>query len=81
MDLEGIMLSKINQMGKDKYHMISLMWNIINKINKQAKPNKNQQIVLQNRVVLSTRGEEVGSEGEVDKGGQTYGNRWKPNFG
>ena len=75
------MLSKINQMEKDKYHTISLMCNITNKINKQAKPNKSKQIVLQNRVVFSTRGEEVGSEGEVDKGGQPYGNRWKPNFG
>ena len=25
MDLEGIMLSKISQMEKDKYHMISLI--------------------------------------------------------
>ena len=27
MDLEGIMLIKINKIKKDKYHMISLMWN------------------------------------------------------
>ena len=75
------MLSKRNQMGKDQYHMISLMCNVTNEINRQAKPNKNKKIVLQNRVVFSTRGEEVGSEGEVDKGGQPYGKRWKPNFG
>ena len=29
-------LSEINQSEKDKYHMISLMWNIINKINLQT---------------------------------------------
>ena len=32
MDLEGIMLSEISQSEKDKYHMISLMWNLINKL-------------------------------------------------
>ena len=35
MDLEGIMLSKINQMEKDKYPMISRMCGI--KITKQTK--------------------------------------------
>ena len=33
MDLENIMLSEISQSEKDMYHMISLMWNLINKIN------------------------------------------------
>ena len=28
MDLEGVMLSEINQTGKDKYYIISLMWNL-----------------------------------------------------
>ena len=28
MDLEGIMLSEISQTGKDKYYIISLMWNL-----------------------------------------------------
>ena len=38
MKLESIMLSEISQAVKDKYHMISpIMWNIINKTNKQAK--------------------------------------------
>ena len=27
MDLEGIMLSEISQREKDKYYMLSLMWN------------------------------------------------------
>ena len=37
MDLENIMLSEICQAEKDKYHMISLMWNLMNKLNEQAK--------------------------------------------
>ena len=31
MELEGIMLSEVSQSEKDKYHMISLMWNLRNK--------------------------------------------------
>jgi len=34
MDLEGIMQSEISQMEKDKYHMISDMWNKKKKLNK-----------------------------------------------
>ena len=30
MDLDGIMLSDINQTEKDKYHMISLIYGILN---------------------------------------------------
>ena len=30
MELEGIMLSEISQSEKDRYHMISLMWNLRN---------------------------------------------------
>ena len=33
MDLEGIMLSEINQTEIDKYQMISHVWNIKNKTN------------------------------------------------
>ncbi|ELK28675.1 hypothetical protein MDA_GLEAN10005827, partial [Myotis davidii] len=32
MDLESIMLSEISQSEKDKCHVISLMWNLMNKI-------------------------------------------------
>ena len=32
MDLEN-MLSEISQSEKDKYHMISLMWNLMKKLN------------------------------------------------
>ena len=33
MDLGSIVLSEISQSEKDKYHMISLMWNLIEKLN------------------------------------------------
>ena len=33
MDLENIKLSEISQSEKDKYHMISRMWNLMNKLN------------------------------------------------
>ena len=33
MDLEGIMFSEISQTEKDKYRMISLMWNLKNTTN------------------------------------------------
>ena len=33
MDLENIMLCEISQSEKDKYHMVSLMWNLMNKLN------------------------------------------------
>ena len=33
-ELESIMLSEIGQVAKDKYHMISPKWNLMNKTNK-----------------------------------------------
>ena len=33
MDLENIMLSEISQSEEDKYHMVSLVWNLMNKLN------------------------------------------------
>ena len=46
MDLEGIILSEISHMEKDKYCMISLIcgiqkYKLKDKINEQTKPNKN----------------------------------------
>ena len=35
MELECIMLSKVSQTQKDKYRMISLMWNLRNKTDEQ----------------------------------------------
>ena len=46
-DLEGIMLSEISQVEKDKYHMISThVWNIEikQKVKIMNKPNKNKHI-------------------------------------
>ena len=40
MELESIMLSEISQVVRDKYHMISREWNLVNKTNKQAKYNQ-----------------------------------------
>ena len=37
MELKSIMPSEISQSEKDKYHMISLMWNLRNKTNEQRK--------------------------------------------
>ena len=31
MELEGLMLSQVSRSEKDKYHMISLMWDLRNK--------------------------------------------------
>ena len=36
-DLEGIVLNEISQTEKEKYHMISLTWNLKHKINEQTK--------------------------------------------
>ena len=36
-DLENIMLSEISQSEKDKYHVFTHMWNLMNKQNYQAK--------------------------------------------
>ena len=41
MDLQAIMLNKIHQSEKEKYHMISLMWNLRNKT-KKNETNQNQ---------------------------------------
>ena len=41
MDLENIMLSKVSQVVKDKYHInLTYKWNLINRRNKQAKSNQ-----------------------------------------
>ena len=41
MDLEGIMLSEINQAEKDKKHGFTYMWNL-KKLNKQTQQNKHK---------------------------------------
>ena len=37
MDLESIMLSETSQSEEDKYRMVSLMWNLMNKMGQQTK--------------------------------------------
>ena len=45
MELEGIMLSAISQSEKDKYHMISLTWNLRNKTRKEKKEKRKKREV------------------------------------
>ena len=65
MDLEGIMLSELCQMEKDKYCIDLIpMWNIqqTNKtpqINKQTKPKKSKHVDVESRFVF-TREEGTG---------------------
>ena len=43
MELEGIMLSEITQSEKDNYQMISLMWNLRNKVeDRREREEKNE---------------------------------------
>ena len=51
MDLKNIMLREISQSEKDKHHMISFMWNLRNKLNKQ-----NRGRLIENRVTASGEG-------------------------
>ena len=46
MELECIMLSEVSQSEKDKYHMISLMWNLRNKTHEHigGEREENQEI-------------------------------------
>ena len=69
MDLEGIMLNEISLTEKDKYHMISLMWNTKYK-QEQKKNEKNQakaNTATEYRVVI-TREKESGEDKMVKKG-------------
>ena len=56
MDFEGIMLSGISKIEKDKYHMVLLISRALKK-KEQIKPH----------LVMVTRGED-GGEGEMGKG-------------
>ena len=66
MDLGGILVSEICQTEEDKYHVLSLMWNL-RKHTKQAQWNKNKLMDTKNRSVITS-----GEEGwELGK------NRWR----
>ena len=49
-ELESIMLSEISQSGKNRYHMISFMWNLRNKtecrrrVEEEREANHNTQL-------------------------------------
>ena len=49
------MLREISQTEKDKYCMILLTWGIFlkNKINEETKPNKNEQVGTENKIVVT----------------------------
>ena len=58
MELEGIMLSEINQRKKDKYHMISLICGIKKtKQNEQKKKTNKNKLIGKEVRLLVTRGE------------------------
>ena len=59
------MLSEISQVVKDKYHMISPKWNLINKTNKQE--NITRDIKIKNNFT-AIRGEVGGDNGGKGSG-------------
>ena len=65
MDLEGIMLSEISQLGKDKYHVMSIICGILE--TKQAKEKRNKQTNKQIRL-LNTENKLMVTRGEVSGG-------------
>ena len=70
MELEGIMLSEISQVEKDKYQMISLMCNIRTK--KKLKEQNSSRITEPKNGLTVTKGKGTGKDGWEgrDKGGK-----------
>ena len=66
------MLSEISEKEKDKYHIISLMWNVNKQMNKQ---NKTELTDIENRLV-AIRVEGGLRVGKRSKGSQLYGEGW-----
>ena len=64
MDLEGIVLSEINQVEKGKYYMVLLICEIQkqNKIKKKKILNKNKHINTENRLVMNREEEGWGGQ-------------------
>ena len=60
MNLECIMLSEVSQKKKDKYHMISHLWNLKNDINKFTYQTEIGS-QTENRVIV-TKGEREGRD-------------------
>ena len=73
MDLEGIMISEISQTEKNKCHMISNISGIQKKkSNEQNKTKRNSQ-----KQRIDQWLPEGWKMGEMDEGGQLYGDRWQ----
>ena len=71
MDLEGIMLSEISQTEKDKYYMISLVWNLRNKTDKPMggeKKKKRERETNCKRLLKTENKLKVGEGREVGDG-------------
>ena len=66
MDLEDIMLSTVIQTEKDKHHMITLMWNLKNKTNKQMNKKQNQSYKYRELNWKLTKGRGMGKIDEVE---------------
>ena len=56
MDREGITLSEISHMEKDKYHMISLICGILKQTKQNKWANKSKHIDTENIVVTKEQG-------------------------
>ena len=63
MNLEDTVLHEINHIEKLLY-FITYMWNLINKINKCMKQNRNKLIVIENQLVIAT-GERRGGKDKI----------------
>ena len=64
MDLQGLMLSELNQREKDKYCVIIYMWNIKNKTIACIRQNRNRLIDTENNLMVSS-GKREGGRGEI----------------
>ena len=64
MDLQGLMLSELNQREKDKYCVIIYMWNIKNKTGEY---NKKDSQTVENKLVV-THGKREGGSGKTGSG-------------
>ena len=77
---EGIMLSEISQMEKDKYCMVSLICGIVFKSSKWTNKTKQRPTHrYREQIGGYQRGKGVG-KGKMGKGSQLYGDRWKLYF-
>ena len=60
MDLEIIILSKVSQTQKEKYYMLSLMWNLIfKKVQRTYLQNRNRLTDIKNKLMVM-KGETLG---------------------